>query len=290
MDSVLATAMHWQHLGVAPIPVRPKSKTPAIPWKHLQFTLPTRRQVRRWFGRGRKNLGLLTGVASDNLVVLDFDLPLQYHKWTTAHPENATTHTVATRRGYHVYFRLEELPCRSLSMMGGAGEVKSSGYVLAPPSTHPSGVPYRALNAPRIALRASLDELGISVYPKGDKHRSELPEGHRAQSVMPGDGPVAYIKATYPITDYLERFSALHHSGGAFFMCCCPLHDDRRPSMWVNAKLGVCRCFKHGCAGAERVMDVISLHARLRGISNTEAIYNLGTAPRSSECSNHSNS
>ena len=59
--------------------------------------------------------------------------------------------------------------------------------------------------------------------------------------------------------------------------------------MWVNAKLGVCRCFKHGCAGAERVMDVISLHARLRGISNTEAIYNLGTAPRSSERSDHTN-
>lgn len=278
MNSVLQTAMNWQSRGVAPIPLKPRSKIPVMPWKALQAHFPTRHQIRRWFSHSHRNLGLLTGAASNNLVVADFDRPLQYHKWIAAHPENASTHTVATRRGYHVYFRLEELPSQTLSMENGAGEVKVSGYVLTEPSIHPSGVPYQALNAPRVILRASLDETGIAVCPGEEKRESELPERSEGKSMMPGGSIVDYIKSTYPIVDYLEQFTALYHSGGAFFMCCCPLHDDRHPSMWVNVERSICRCFKPGCRGNERTLDVISLHSRICGISNTEAIYDLGSS------------
>ena len=62
---------------------------------------------------------------------------------------------------------------------------------------------------------------------------------------------------------------------GADLIGLCPFHDDKNPSMWVNARWNICRCFKPSCKGAARHLDVINVHAMLRGIGNEYAIQEL---------------
>jgi len=42
--------------------------------------------------------------------------------------------------------------------------------------------------------------------------------------------------------------------------------------MWVNTKLGICRCFVPGCSGNHKSMDVINLYAKAHATTNREAI------------------
>ena len=54
--------------------------------------------------------------------------------------------------------------------------------------------------------------------------------------------------------------------------CPCPLHDDAEPSFWIDTRDQVCGCFA-GCTS--KPLDVINLYARLCGLNNREAIFQL---------------
>jgi len=241
-------------------------------WRKLQYHRPPERVVRRWPWE-YANLGLLCGPVSGGLVVLDFDTPLGYHKWARAQPQLAQTYTVRTARGRHAYLYLHDLPPSTLSMEHG-GDVKVTGYVVAPPSVHPSGRMYEAINGNPILTAQDLDEVGVALAytDQGMVASNPLPSG--SGSIQ---GIIQEIKSALPITLYLGRITQLYPSSpdGIWWMCCCPLHDDHRPSMWVNAARNNCRCFRPDCVGARYTNDVINLHALVKGIGNDEAIMDL---------------
>lgn len=265
------TALWWLSRGVVPVPLRRGSKRPAIAWRRLQEQPPPRALVSRWFSEER-NLGLLCGKASNGLVVLDFDRALGYHRWRRAHPGPARTYTVRTGRGYHAYFWIAKVPGASLAMEGG--EVKATGYVVAPPSFHPNGDAYRALDntTPLLSFNA-LKDTGARVLRKKVQKQVDLPDREEYQGV----GLVEGIKATMPITTYLHQYSPLRPSSpdGTWLMCRCPLHNDRRPSMWVSSTKGICGCFRPDCEGHGLPMDVINLHSKIKGVENERAIAEL---------------
>lgn len=151
-------------------------------WQNLRAITPD--MVADWERNGcYKNLGMVCGAASGNVVVIDFDGMAAYELFKKQFPELAETLTVATGsgNGAHVYFKVDLLP-DSIGAMGipvpDTGElvnieVKADGkQVVIPPSIHPdTNKPY------------------IKMVDKPIRHQSDL------------TALIAWIKALKPQTD-----------------------------------------------------------------------------------------
>lgn len=140
---------YYEH-GLTPLPLKPKSKEPAISWGDWKNRRPSQDEVEMVFLDAMKrygddvNIGLLCG-REHNLVVLDIDDPEKFEiARQSIGLEIPTTPLVKTRRGYHIYFRFSE-GCnvrvyRRLDDWGA--ELRGNGgYVVAPPSVV-EGSPY----------------------------------------------------------------------------------------------------------------------------------------------------
>lgn len=70
---MLDTALDYLRSGLCVLPAIPAEKRPALlAWKQYQRCLPTEQQVRTWFADAPA-VCLLTGAASDNMEMIDFD-------------------------------------------------------------------------------------------------------------------------------------------------------------------------------------------------------------------------
>jgi len=99
------------------------------------------------------------------------------------------------------------------------------------------------------------------------------------------------IRAALPIAQFVAPHTGgLKPSGrgGVWFTGRCPFHQqpDAPPNkrkFWVNTEKGVCGCFVPRCPAfcdkrldpTSKPMDVINFFARLRGLSNSEAVKEL---------------
>ena len=138
---ILQMAFLYDHLGCSVLPLKTRTKEPAIRWKPYQERRPNRDELQEWFSGGRRNIGIICGDVSDRLVVRDFDCDASYRDWQSEYPEpSKSLPTVRTARGFHVYARsAESISTEHLS----DGEIRSNGhYVAAPPSIHPEGPTY----------------------------------------------------------------------------------------------------------------------------------------------------
>ncbi|MCD6562670.1 MAG: bifunctional DNA primase/polymerase [Thermoproteales archaeon] len=141
--------------GLSIIPLGYKSKRPVTDWKRYQYTRPSREELEKWFSDGRKNIGIVTGRVSNNLVVIDFDDANVFQEWKNSLSEDLRrlldwTWIVKTAKGYHVYFYVPETVRTKPKLRGGIDIKAEGGYVVAPPSIHPSGPQYLFLTDPEI--------------------------------------------------------------------------------------------------------------------------------------------
>lgn len=133
----------YAELGLNAIPLRPRSKRPLQ--KDWQTPKPD-----AWAGAPPDaNVGLLTGAASQGLVVLDFDDLELFHEILGLSPRSLAAHTIVVRsaRGYHAYARHDgtrtRVPREGFSILG------EGSLAVAPPSVHPSGPTYSFVGQPR---------------------------------------------------------------------------------------------------------------------------------------------
>lgn len=295
--NTLEQAQRWHAYGVATIPIKPGSKAPLVKWKKYQTALPTEADLMGWFAYDH---GIGAGIAVitgwQGLTVLDFDTVDAFQRWrywAMAHGERAEwvcsrAYQVSTARGVHVYLRLPQATrTRPLFNPDGSKaniDIKGKGgYVLAPPTLHPSGSIYTAMDeratVPSVEALSDVLPAEMLQLPKsvGQDHiavparpSAENPWKVAANAARPTRGLVAKVRNHYRIESF---FTDLKPSGGAFFMTRCPLHDDHNPSMWVNTDLQICGC-NAGCT--PKPLDVINLYARLSDVDNTTAILSLG--------------
>lgn len=257
----LETALLWQSLGIATMPILARDKRPALPtWKSFQNILPSQSALRTWFESDRYNLAVITGW--ENLVVLDFDNRDVFARWCLTH--RAETYQVQTQRGVHIYFYChEETECTR----GDGWDVKASGgYVLAPPSIHPSGHVYTAIGSP-------LDIAGCrSIWDLVDKPEVTLPPQHNSADIDPFDaamqadyvGPsIPEIKARHTLVSVL---GIAPNRRRVMLKCPLPGHDDR------NASFAVFPDDHFYCFGCGRHGDVIDFIACRDSISAAEAM------------------
>lgn len=136
MSVFLDAAYTYVARGVPIFPCAPHSKVPACAHGFHDATTDVERIERFWWRHPDANIAAPTGVEFD---VVDFDALELYEQARAEHRLDGPQ--VRTARGAHFYVTPTGRPSTKLSPSidyKGAG-----GYVLVPPSIHPSGVRYR---------------------------------------------------------------------------------------------------------------------------------------------------
>lgn len=133
-------AARYLALGWSVIPVGP-DKRPLIRWEPYQGRRPTPEELADWRRRfPRAGIAIVTGSVS-GLVVVDSDGP--DGEAALAGRELPPTPTVRTGKGWHRYFRHPgRLVPNGVRVLPGVDVRGDGGYVVAPPSRHPSGRRY----------------------------------------------------------------------------------------------------------------------------------------------------
>jgi hypothetical protein len=143
-NPLLNHALEYHRRGWCIMPIPYGKKAARIKWGKYQKIRPDEKQLVKWFGNGRRNIAVVVGTVSGDLVCRDFDTVQAYESWAAAYPDLAQRlPTVRTARGYHVYFQARIDGTKRLS----DGEVRAGGgYCLLPPSVHPDGPVYQWIN------------------------------------------------------------------------------------------------------------------------------------------------
>lgn len=146
---MLAAALRYLARGWSVLALRPRDKRPIRSWEAWQHARPSEPQLRAWFTAWPDaNLGIVTGSVS-GLVVLDVDAKSGGEDALAAEEALSGALPMAPEAltgggGRHLYFRHPgfEVPNR-VGIRPGLDLRGDGGYVVAPPSIHPSGQPYR---------------------------------------------------------------------------------------------------------------------------------------------------
>lgn len=133
--------------GYSVIPIRgdlssSEPKKPTMKWRAFQKRIADVRDLDTMFDGRAGALGIVCGQVS-RLVVIDFDDHFRYQRFCRQLPQFASSYTVKTKRGYHVYYRTG---ARVPSHQFEGGDIKGEkSYVVAAPSVI-AGCEYRAVN------------------------------------------------------------------------------------------------------------------------------------------------
>ena len=143
---MIRTAIALAQKGMAVFPCRPQDKRPATA-NGLKDATTDLDIIRQWWRQEPQfNLAIATGAVSGIFVVdIDgLDAEVELRRLEAEHGGFPSTVEAITARGRHVYFRSPETPVRnSASKIAPGIDVRGDGgYVLAPPSIHPSGRRY----------------------------------------------------------------------------------------------------------------------------------------------------
>jgi hypothetical protein len=274
-------ATRFWDTGIAVIPVRYKDKRPSVAWEKYKTELPTRDDLASWFSRPT-NYGVMCGWQS--LIVLDFDDLAEYQQWVhwcRVNKIRINTLQVLSSRGVHVYLRQANA---GRNKKVGKIDIKTTGYVLGPGSIHPSGAEYRAIRDTMMfpLIQTLSDVLPAHLLTQYTEHTPGVVVPQVQTSAVsdpwqvvntpgvPSRSLVEKIKATYHVEDF---FGDKQSTGGSrWYLTRCPLHEDSSPSMWIDVAHQLVGCFA-GCT--PKPLDVINLYARLHGLSNELAIFEM---------------
>jgi hypothetical protein len=216
----MRTLLEWAHyyvfeLGFSVIPLKFRGKTPLVPWKRYQERTPTDTELRRWFHRQDRNIGIVTGEVSKGLCVVDFDNIDLFEAWNTDRRWDRFS-VVSTGRGFHVYVKClaHTHPDTGKAYFRGEhlGDIRyNGGYVVAPPSIHVNGFSYRFLSMIQFAP-VNFRELEIDTKQSEKPQRQRKPQHPKTQSVSTGipahvRDPWRYCQAALTQEAYKVLFS-----------------------------------------------------------------------------------
>ena len=146
MPPMIGTALALAARGMHVFPCRPRAKMPATDHGFLDATTEPDTIRQWWRSEPQYNIAIATGTVSKVFAVdVDgLDAEFELRKLETEHGELPPTVEVITARGRHLYFRTPETPVRNSTgrIAPGIDVRGDGGYVLAPPSVHPSGRAY----------------------------------------------------------------------------------------------------------------------------------------------------
>ena len=280
---LVETAYTWLAEGVSVVPANPKSKRVTIPWGIFQEVKPSGAQVEYWFRAGLANIAAVCGTGG--LLVLDFDDQAYYETWRAAAGELANTYTETTGRGYHAFYKVADPVSRRFIGVEALG----NGHLCnLAPSIHPGGEVYQAFGDPLAPIKKTDTRTLFSLLSEKPRPSAALAAAELSLSnkkLVSGGDLISKIKTAYPLLDYVTELvqlayprvdQALPRPSGRdrFYLARCPLHADHEPSLWVDTKRQIWRCFAASCRGSAGG-DVINLWALANNIDVSAAIRQL---------------
>ncbi len=146
MSILLQTALTLASRGLHVFPCKPRDKRPAL-FNGLKAATTDQNKINGWWGANPQfNIGLACG-AQSRVFVIDIDgidAEGELTKLEQQHDALPRSVESLTARGRHIYFQWPDRPVRnSASKIAPGIDVRGNGgYVLAPPSIHPSGKAY----------------------------------------------------------------------------------------------------------------------------------------------------
>jgi hypothetical protein len=142
---MLRDALALAKRGTYVFPCLPRGKTPATSRGFKDASVDPD-VIRAWWRQADFNIGIATGAISGILVIdIDgIDAEAELAKLERDHGALPASVEVITARGRHVYLRWPEAAVRnSASRLAPGIDIRGDGgYVIAPPSIHPSGRRY----------------------------------------------------------------------------------------------------------------------------------------------------
>jgi hypothetical protein len=244
-------ALWWIERDFLIIPIQPNSKKIVPGFGMHQDKIGNPERVHQWFGPN--TLVNLAVCSTSTGLILDFDDPDLYKFWASKFPVESRTYTELTPRGgYHVFAYVWTELRKGFTPIKG---VELKRVVLVYPS-RVGNQPYGHGAGEILQLDASLVLSPLSQVPiKPPEQRMGLRDPRR----------LGRIKSAFSCLDLLD----VKDSGPArrFISVSCPFHVDREPSFWIDTTRNLWGCHACGVRG-----DVINLYARLKGLTNTQAI------------------
>jgi hypothetical protein len=140
---MIRAALRLAQRGLHVFPCRPRDKRPATANGLKDATTDPAVIEQWWRQEPTRNIAVTTGAASRIFVVdVDgFEAETELRKLEVAHGELPPSIESITARGRHVYFKWPVMPVRNSAgkIAPGIDVRGEGGYVLVPPSVHPSG-------------------------------------------------------------------------------------------------------------------------------------------------------
>lgn len=287
-DELRHTALEWHRNGYSVFPIQHGGKRPLVRWSAYADAPASVPQLLRWF-RGDSNMAVACG-GKKHLTVVDFDTQSGYYKMLARVNDDIRgiidrTYKVKTGRGLHVYFNVES---RSRKNVEEKIDIKGDGgYVLVPPSLHPSGSVYTAMPVAEISDIQSISNTmlcEISNIPEFEPEvvRDYCCENGGSVFDIVGDdlgfmSDFDYVLANVPILRVALRLTPMFpkNGSGRYWMGRCPVHKDTDPSFWVDTELGIAKCYSTACPLNDKAVNAIGLWSMAKNISYVDAMHEL---------------
>ena len=266
-QTTLSAALAYAALGLSMIPL--EGKRPSLTtWTEYQQVAASPETIRAWGSAGLlKNIGIVCGKVSGNLVVLDLDGAAGYPAFAATFPALAETYTVASGGGVgkHVYFYADSMPPSVKAMGTPIGNLELCGegrQVVAPPSIHPTtGRPYRVARISDILRVPDLTEL--AAWIESFKPRQPVREWQPPTRINfpAGDAPLN-PRVIDAIARVLVGQGFKPHGDWLHGSCIYPerhKNGDRNPSFGFNTQTGYGHCYVCGTMLAKEVCQALNI-------------------------------
>lgn len=181
-NPILNAALEYLKEGLSVVKIIPGQKRVHGPWSEYQKRLPTETELREWFTTPYYQLGVICGLVSGGFFAIDFDGEKWmdwYQSFVDKFPEVVDTRAVLTGSGkLHSWCRCKNLS-NIIQRLGGTGKVErifpegkheaielrlNRCMMMAPPSRHPNGEPYKFLNKPEPEQNIQSGMIGFSGW------------------------------------------------------------------------------------------------------------------------------
>lgn len=147
---LLEAALSYHEKNWSVFPINSRTKRPFVEWKSYQKDPANEEQIKQWWKTyPYAGIGLVTGKIS-NLIVLDVDG--EEGKKYIKDKGFAPTPCVKTKRGEHYYFKHPGFSTQNFAKKKGLDLRGDGGFVILPPSKHPSGIRYEWIITPEEEL------------------------------------------------------------------------------------------------------------------------------------------
>jgi hypothetical protein len=256
-------ALEWLKRDFMLVPVQPNSKKLVAGFGFYQDKITNPEGVGHWFGE--RSLSNLAVCATQTSLILDFDDAELYKFWAGKFPDAARTYTEQTPRGgCHVFAHVWGESLKGFMPIKG---VELKRVVVVYPSMV-DGKRYTQGAGDLLDLDADQILSPLKQFPttKNPPHYDRN-----------GKGYLPKIKATYSCLDLIQSSNPkvkVYGSAKRFVTVPCPFHDDKEPSFWIDTERNLWGCHACGTRG-----DVINLYARLKGLTNLQAIREMAVTP-----------